>query len=897
VDKTGRRRSAMIQRLRSLFRVLTRRRDFEAGMSEELRFHIEQYTDDLLRAGASREQAARVIRKEFGSTINIKADCREAFGAHFFDEFRRQLKYAARLLRKSPAFTAAALLTLAVCFGANLTIFAVIDSVLLRPLPFPEPERLMMIFNTYPKAGVARDGSSLTNYYERRGRIPAFASLSIYRYATEIIGEPGSTEREPTMRVSADFFSTLGLGPAIGRTFTDDETTSDTDHVAILSDAYWRQGFNADPSVLGKQIRVNSVSRTVIGVLPPSFRFLSSDARVFLPLASRPEDRAPSRRHSGGNVIQMIARLQLDASLAQAQSELDAQNAALEVDDPQAKMIADAGFRSLVVPLRADHVAAVRPMLLLLAAGALVLFSIGAVNLVNLLLIRASGRAKELAVRQALGAGWKYLVSEVVVETTLLTFAGGLIGLAVGAGGIHLLRGLGADHLPLGSRIVFDTRLAMVGLVAAIVMGVVFAVPVAWVQLRRHLGNALQSVSRGGTSGHGAQILRQSFLVAQIALAFILLVGAGLLGISLQRVMAISPGFQSDHVLAGHILLPWTYQDAARLTFVESLMDKIGHMPGVLTAGVVNNVPFSGKNGKSAATVKGHILRPGESARGHYSYGVAGDYFSAMGFSLRAGRFLTSDDSHRSERVCVVDEDFARYYWPNASAIGQRLWDGSEAGKDAEAFTVVGVVGAAKQVGLIEDEAQGAIYYPYSFRIDDSFFAAVRTSLPPESLGLALQKVVRQVDPDIPINDVRSMDTRIADSLVARRSPALLAGLFGGIALLLTSIGTYGVLSYAVAQRRREIGVRIALGAQPGQIRMQFLSLSLRLLVAGTLLGLIGAWQAGLAMRSLLFQVPALDLAVLAAAACVTTAVCLAACLLPAQRAAGISPMEALAEE
>jgi predicted permease len=326
-------------------------------------------------------------------------------------------------------------------------------------------------------------------------------------------------------------------------------------------------------------------------------------------------------------------------------------------------------------------------------------------------------------------------------------------------------------------------------------------------------------------------------------------------------------------------------------------MDKTGHLPGVLSAGVVNNVPFSGNIGKSAATEAGHVRRPGESVRGHYSYGVAGDYFRAMGFSLRAGRFLTADDSRRSERVCVVDEDFARYYWPHASAIGQRLWEGSEAGKDAEAFTVVGVVGSAKQAGLTEDEAQGAIYYPYAFRIGDSVFVAVRTSLPPESLALTLQKVVRQIDPDVPVNDLRSMETRIADSLIARRSPALLSGLFSGIALLLTSIGTYGVLSYAVAQRRREIGVRMALGAQPGQIRIQFLSLSLRLLTAGTLLGLIGAWQAGRAMRTLLFQVPPLNVAVLGAAACVTAAVCLVACLLPSQRAAQISPMEALAEE
>lgn len=888
----------MFERIHALFRALSRRRDFEDGMSEELRFHVEQYKEELVRSGMSPEKAVRVIREELGSPINVKADCREAFGVHFFDEFRRQLSYAARLLRKTPAFTVTALLTLAVCFGANLTIFAVIDSVLLRPLPFPDPGRLMMVFNTYPKAGVDRDGSTITNYYERRGRIAAFSSLSIYSYGMEIVGEPGSTERLQTMRVSPEFFSTLGLGPAFGRTFTDEETTSETDHVAILSDSFWRQRYDADPSVLGKRIRVNSVPRTVIGVLPPNFRFLSSDAQVFLPLASSLEARAPSQRHSGGNVIQMVARLRPDATLSQAQSELDAQNDALEVDDPQAKMIADAGFRSLVVPLRADHVAAVRPTLLLLEAGVLVLLLIGAVNLANLLLIRANGRLKDLAVRQALGAGWKFLVSEVLVETTLLTFAGGLLGLAVGAAGIQLLRGLGADRLPMGSRIAFDARIALIGLAAAVITGILLAVPVAWFQLRRHPGNALQSESRGGTSSHGAQLVRHSFIVSQIALALVLLTGAGLLGLSLERVMAVSPGFRADHVLTGQILLPWAdYSQDRRLKFNQSLMERLDHLPGVLAAGIVNNVPFSGNIGKSSATVAGHVRQPGESARGNYSYGVDGDYFRAMGFSLQAGRFLDASDSQRPQRVCVVDEDFARYYWPHSSPIGQRLWEGSEAGKDADAFTVVGVVGGVKQAGLADTGAQGAVYYPYAFHIGSSVFVAVRTSLPPDSFALTLQNVVRQIDANVPVSDIRSMDTRISDSLVARRSPALLAGLFSAIALLLTCIGTYGVLSYAVAQRRREIGVRIALGAQAGQIRMQFLSLSLRLLAAGIVLGLIGAWQASRAMRSLLFHAPALNIPILVVAACVTAALCLAACLLPSQRAARISPMEALSGE
>ena len=889
----------MFKRLRSLFRVLTSRRDFEDGMTEELRFHIEQYTDDLVRSGVSREEAVRRARIEFGSLNSVKGDCREARRLHLFDELVRELTYAARLLRKTPGFTVTALLTLALCLGANLTIFAVIDSILLRPLPFPESDRLVTLFNTYPKAGVERDGSSLTNYYERRGRIPAFASVAIYRYGTATIGEAGSTEREQITRVSPDFFSTLGLGPVMGRTFTEQETTYQTDSVAILTDAYWRQRYNADPRVIGKQIRVDGLSKTVIGVLPPGFRFLSSQARLYFPLASRAEDRTPLQRHSGGNVTQMIARLKPGATLAQAQSQIDTQNTALEADDPQAKMMADAGFRSIVVQLHADHVASIRPTLLLLQAGVLALLLIGAVNLVNLLLIRASGRVKELAVRQALGASRLHMVSEVVVETTLLTLVGGLLGLAVGAAGIRLLGVLGADRLPLGGRIAFDARLALAALVAAVVMGIVLAAPIAWFNLRRHPGNGLRWESRGGTTGRAAQILRHSFIVSQIALAFMLLAGTGLLGLSLKRAMAVSPGFRSDHVLTGQISLPSkNYPDgAARLAFVEKLTDKIGRLPGVLSAGVASNLPLSGHSGKSAAAVKGHILRPGESPRGHYSYWVGGDYFGALSLTLREGRFLTAADSRRAQRVCVVDEDFARYYWPDSSALGQRLFEGSEESNDAEAFTIVGVVGRVKQAGLTDDVAQGAIYYPYVFRGDSDVFVAVRTGLPPESLGLTLQNVVRQIDPDLPVNDIRSMETRIADSLVTRRSPALLAGLFSAIALLLTAIGSYGVLSYAVAQRRREIGVRMALGARPEQIRGQFFSLALRLLACGTLLGVIGAWLAGRAMQTLLFHVPALSFSILAAAAGVMGVVSLVACLLPSHRAARISPMEALAEE
>jgi predicted permease len=887
----------VLKGLRSLFRVLKSRSAFEQGMTEELRFHTEQYTEDLVRSGVSPLEAARRARIECGGA-SVQEECREARGLHPFDEMARQLRYAARLLRKTPGFTATALVTLAVCLGANLTIFAAIDSILLRPLPFPDAGRLVTIFNTYPKAAVERDGSSITNYYERRGRIPAFADLSMYSYGTAIVGEAGATEREQIARVTPDFFSTLNASPATGRSFTEEETSVQTDKVVILTDAYWRQHFDADSRVIGRQIRVSGSPTTVIGILPRGFRFLSSEARLYLPLSSSSQDRAPSQRHSGGDSRHMIARLNPGATLAQAQTQIDAQNATLEVDDPQAKMMADAGFRSIVAPLHADYVAGIRPVLLLLQAGAMTLLLIGAVNLVNLLLIRANGRVKEIAVRQALGASRRHVVSEVIVETTLLTLLGGCLGLAAGAGGIRILAVMGAARLPLGSRIVFDARLAGVAFLCAVVLGIALTVPIAWFSLRGQLSSAIHSETRGGTVNRATQRLRHGFIVAQIALALVLLAGAGFLGLSLERAMSVSPGFRPDHVLTGQVSVPWSkYKDwPARLSFNQRLLKEVASQPGVLAAGIVNNVPLSGNSGKSAATVRGHVRQPGESPRGHYAYGVDGDYFVAMGFSLLEGRFLTADDSRRPGLVCVVDEDFARYYWPEGGAVGRRLFRGGEETSDADAFIVVGVVGAVKQAGLTDEAAQGAIYYPYALRTDDSLFVVVRSSVPPESLGLAVQRVVRQIDPEVPVSDLRSMDNRIADSLVGRRSPALLAGVFSLIALLLTAIGTYGVFSYSVAQRRREIGVRMALGARPGQIRGHFLALAFRLLAVGTILGVVGAWLTGQALRSLLFQVRPLHPAILAGAAGVIALVSLIACLVPSHRAARISPIDALAD-
>jgi hypothetical protein len=340
------------------------------------------------------------------------------------------LRYAIRGFWKAPVFALTAVGTVAICLGANLAIFALVDSILLRPLPFPQSNRLVTIFNTYRKAGVERDGSSVTNYYERRGNIPAFSSVSIYRDGTEVVGETGSTEQERIMRISPDFFTTLGTGPAMGRSFTEEETISPIrNDAAIVTDAYWRQRFNFDPDVLGREIRVNGAPRKIVGVLPPDFRFLSSDARLFLPLTSSLDQRAPEHRHSGGGVNRMIARLRPEATVADAQSQIDAHNATVEKDSPQKEVIAESGFRSLVLPLHADHARPIRPTLWLMQGGVLFLLLMGAFNLVNLLLIRASDHIKEMAIRRSMGASNRDVVNHVMVETLLLTALGGLIGL------------------------------------------------------------------------------------------------------------------------------------------------------------------------------------------------------------------------------------------------------------------------------------------------------------------------------------------------------------------------------------------------------------------------------------------------------------------------------------
>ena len=510
----------------------------------------------------------------------------------------------------------------------------------------------------------------------------------------------------------------------------------------------------------------------------------------------------------------------------------------------------------------------VRPTLLLLQGGALFLLLIGGVNLVNLLLIRASGRAREFAVRQALGAARRDVVREVLVETVLLGALGGTLGLCASAFGINLLSILGTEELPLGAQVAFDGRVAAVAWLGSLLVGVALAVPIIWFNLHQRLALALQTESRGGTVSHAAQHLRQGFIVAQIALAFMLLAGAGLLGVSLRRVLAVSPGFQPEHVLSGQLVLPVSRyrNNPSRLAFNERLLGELRAQPGVTFAAISTSAPFTSRATihQSVITVEGVVAQPGESFRVHTCSWIAGDYWPALGIPLRASRLLDESDQYREQRVCVVDEAFAQRYWPKGDAIGHRLTEHSSF-KEAEAFTIVGVVGDVKTNDLAETSALGAVYFPYPYNVaHDSIDVFIRTRLAPAALASVLQKTVQQLDPELPVDDIRTMQARIDASLIQRRSPALLAGIFASVALLLTAVGTYGVVAHAVTQRSREIGVRMALGALPQQVLAQFLGIGAKLLLAGLALGALGAWAVGRVMENFLFGVGAIHAGVLA---------------------------------
>jgi predicted permease len=887
-----------VKRFRFWIWALFSKRRLEQEMADEIREHLEERAERYVGSGMSAEEARLAAQRDFGGVDQLKERCRDQRGGQWLHELLDQVRHSIRRLCTIPGFTVTALATFAVCLGANLAIFAVVDAILVRPLPVPEPSRLVTVFDSYPGAGMERaEIGSIASYFDRRKAIPAFASVSIYQEQSAAIGGAESHDRVAIAKISPEFFATLGVPLVKGRTFEEGEMSPGADNVAVLTDGFWRSYFNAAPDVSGRTFLNDGVVTTVVGVLPPGFHFLSSNAQFYRPISYRPQALSPWARHNA-NGGRMIARLAPGANVPDAQAQIDALNAHLLTDDPLAKDMKDAGYCTFVLPLRADFVRSVRPTLLLLQVGALFLLLLGIVNLVNLLLIQASRRRKEFAVRQALGAGLRHLVLDAIVETTLLAFGGGILGLLLGAAGIHLFRTLGADQLPLGTSIAFDGRIAAAAMAVVVVSGVVLALPVVGFYLQTRLRSGLQSESLAGTAGRGTQQLRHGLIVTQVAFAFLLLASAGLLAMSLKRVLDVPIGFNASGVLTGKITLSEkSYpDDATHLEFVECLVGTLRTTPGVEQVAISTALPFASIVPQSVVSVEGYAPTRGESLVIHNISAVTSEYWSLMSIQLLQGRLIEDADNHRKQIVCAVEKAFADRYWPGENPLGHRLAFGPSFSEDA-AITVVGVVANVKQHELTEGPSQGAVYVPYSYSGNGSFSVVLRSAFPASVITPVLQRAVHQLDPSQLVQDVRPMQADIDVTLVARRSPAILAGLFAAIALLLAAIGIYGVLSFAVTQRRREIAVRIALGAQTTQIRCQILSGGLRLIAVGSFIGFVGAWGAGRAMQGLLYQVPALHPATMAATAVAICSVSLLASLLPAWRATKINPIIALREE
>jgi predicted permease len=815
------------------------------------------------------------------------------------DSFLQDLRVAARLLARHRGFAATAILTLAVCIGANAAIFAIVNAVLLKPLAAPEPDRLVHLYNAYPNAGVERASTGVPDYFDRLRETTAFEELSLMQSSGVTVGGE-APERVAGARVTPSFFRLLRVSPAQGRIFVDDDGVAGNEHVAIVTDAFWRQRFGERALDGQTDLRVNDRIYRIVGVLPAGFRFADSDARLWMPATFTPEEK--EARHS--NNWTMIGRLAPGATLAQAQAQIDALNAANDERFPEMReVLRNAGFHTVVVPLQEDLVRNVRPALVLLWGGVLFVLLIGCVNLTNLLLVRSSARAREMATRTALGAGWGRLGRQVLTETLLIAAAGAALGLLIGRALVTLLAGASLSALPRGDEVALDgTVLWYTAMLAAAVTFAISLVPI--LHLARVDINAIfRDESRGATIGRSTRLVRRVLVTTQVAVAFVLLVGAGLLLESFRQVLRVDPGVSVDGVLTGRMNPPSArYEDdAAYRSFVSRSLEQVRALPGVQAAGMTTSLPLTSDSNDSVILAEGYEMSPGESLISPTNARVTPGYFEALGIPLLRGRTFDRRDTDSSMPAVIVDQRLAERFWPLQDPIGRRMWrpsgpqDLTTPGPDSEWFTVVGVVGSVKTRGLVR-EGVGMYYFPYDQQPGQYFSLVVRSDEDPERLLGAVRRGLAAVDPEVPFYDVKTMGERLDESLLDRRTPMLLSVTFASIALFLAAVGIYGVLAYQVSLRTKEIGIRLALGSDASGIFRLVVSEGVGLLALGLVIGVAGALALRRTFESQLYRVSATDPLVLALVIGLLTMVTLIACTVPARRAARVDPVTALNE-
>jgi predicted permease len=807
----------------------------------------------------------------------------------------QDLKFGFKLLLKDKGFTVTALFTLALCIGANASIFTVINAVLLRPLPFPEPERLVMVYNSYPGIGVEKASNGVPDYLDRK-KEDVFESIALIGYSGYDLGSGGAPERILGEYVTPSFFRVLRVAPAFGRAFTEEEATQGKDKVVILGYGLWKERFGGNLSVLGTDVRLSGVPYRIVGIMPESFEPLSSTSRLWVPFAFTPQQTSDKARHS--NSWTMIARLKPGVSVALAQQRIDALNKRIAERFPQMKrLLENARFRTAVVNLHEELVSDAKPTLILLQGAVAFVLLIGCVNVANLMLVRSSIRTKELAIRFSLGAGRLRLSRQLLTESVLLALAGGALGLAAAIWGVRLLNHLGADRLPRGATIHIDATVLGVTALAAVATGILFGlVPVARI-FRGNLNHVFRGTERGGTAERPAIFTRAVLVVCQVALAFTLLIGAGLLSFSFRRVLAVDPGFKPDGVLAASVLLPQSRysDDASARAFFTRLLEASRSVPGVRHAGITSFLPFGGGRNASVITIDGYVLSPGENPPVPGYNTIDSDYLRVMGIPLLRGRMFSESDTETSQPVVMIDRFLAEKYWPKGDPIGARIRRGI--GNDNPLLTIVGVVENVKTTGLADQNAVGQVYFHYRQSPPRNVHLVVKGERADASFGNAIRRELMRIDPELPLEDVLAMPERVSRSLLDRRAPMVLCLVFAGVALVLAAVGIYGVLAYTVAQRTREFGIRMALGAQAGAVLGMVFRQGLRLAFIGLAAGLAASYFLTRLMTSLLFQVKPGDPIVFIAVSGVLASVAVIASLVPSFRAMRIDPVVALRYE
>jgi predicted permease len=878
---------AILSRLASLWRNLSDKESLDQELTEELRAHVDLLTERKISEGLKPEEARHAALIEVGGIEQVKERVREVRTGRPLEDLAQDLRYALRGLRKHRGFTAVAVITLALGIGANTAIFTVINTVLLRPLPYERPDQLIVLTEMISDRPI---GVSYPNFVDWRNQSTALENVAAVRTRESFnLTGAGESERLQGRLVSANFLTTLGVKPIRGRDFLAEEDQPGANPVAIISHALWQRRFGAEETITGKQLTLNGQQFTVIGVTPPDFQY-GSEADVNVPIGLSAE-RFKLRGKDPG--INAFARLKPGTSIEAANAELNTIAARLEQQYPDT----NTGRRVRVESLRETVVGQIRPTLLTLLGAVGFVLLIACANVANLLLTRSAGRQREMAIRTALGAGRARILRQLFTESAVLALAGGVVGLLLAIWGTSLISSYIPEGIPRMSELGIDGRVLLFTLGASLLTGVFFGLAPALQSSDTNLTETLKEGERNSSRGHNRA--GKLLVVSEVALTLVLLVGAGLLVKSFWRLSQVDPGFDPQNVLAMQISISARPEEGPRVNgFLSEVQSRVKTLPGVQSVSVSNGLPFEGAN-FPPFTIDGQPPpAPGQDPTG-LLYTVSTDYFKTMGIDLVRGRSFSSQDTRQTQQVALIDEVFARQYFPNQEPIGQRF---KLATPGADSHEIVGVVRHVEHVGLEGQTANTAEFY-FNFdqipietlpRYVRRVNLLVRTTVEPLSLAGPVRNQISALDKDQAVFNVRTMEQALSRSVAARRFSMILLGVFALLALTLAAVGIYGVISYSVAQRTREVGIRMALGAKTIDVIKLVVRDGLKLVIIGVGVGLVGALLLTRMMTTLLFGVTPTDAVTYATVALGLIVVALIACCIPARRATKVDPLVAL---